>query len=220
VIVASLSNDTATNSQFPGQSNGVVSVQAIDSTGKIQSTRGVPNVNPLTDVAAPGVGILAQGNLLDEAWEQTDIINGTSTATPIVAGFLALVKQKYPKATGNQLIQTLIHNTGRSDHPLGIDPAHETGYGVASVTHMLKVDPTQYPDVNPLISTSPGQSPTAAQIAGTASGTASAVPNRTESPVPVWLQLGLIVGGVLALIVILAIVLTIVLVTRSRRRHP
>jgi len=218
VIVAGLSNTlTGEVSQFPGQSNGVVGVQAIDSSGNIQTSDGAPNVNPLTDVAAPGVGILQQGGVASHTWEPQSTVAGTSLATPVVAGFLALVKQKYPAATGNQLIQTLIHNTGAVDHTLQRD--NSIGYGVVSVTRMLKVDPAAYPDVNPLISTAAGQSPTAQQIAGTPTATPSPSPSAAAaSSAPSLLVPVLVGGGIVLLLVILAIVLVIVFATRRARR--
>ena len=36
---------------------------------------------------------------------------GTSISTPIVAGFLAMARQKWPDATSNQLLQLLVHTT-------------------------------------------------------------------------------------------------------------
>ena len=218
VIVAGLSNTLVKEfGEYPAQSNGVVSVQAIDSSGNIQTSDGAPNVNPLTDVAAPGVGILLQGGATSHTWEPQSTAAGTSYATPVVAGFLALVKQKYPAATGNQLIQTLIHNTGAVDHTLQRD--NSIGYGVVSVTRMLKVDPTTYPDVNPLISTAAGQSPTAQQITGKSTATPSPSPSASAaSSAPSLLVPVLVGGGIILLLVILAIVLVIVFATRRARR--
>jgi len=226
VIVGALSNKlTETDSEYPAKSNGVVGVQAIDSAGNIQTTDGALNVNPATKVAGPGLGILLQGGFTDRTWESQSTVGGTSSATPVVAGFLALVKQKYPKATGNQLIQTLIHNTGTTDHPLTRDAANLFGYGVVNVTHMLKVDPTTYPDVNPLVSTAAGASPTAQQIAGkpTASPSPSVSAGAARaggvSAAPAaWLLPVLVGGGIVLLLVILAILLVIVFATRRARR--
>ena len=225
-IVGALSNKlTETDSEYPAKSNGVVGVQAIDSAGNIQTTDGAPNVNPATKVAGPGLGILLQGGFTDRTWESQSTVGGTSSATPVVAGFLALVKQKYPKATGNQLVQTLIHNTGTADHPLTRDAANMFGYGVVSVTHMLKVDPTTYPDVNPLISTAADASPTAQQIAGkptatpspTVSAGAAGIGGSSAAP-PGWLLPVLVGGGIILLLVIVAIVLVIVFAARRARR--
>ena len=216
VIVAGLSNTLVKEfGEYPAESNGVVGVQAIDSAGNIQTSDGAPNVNPLTDVAAPGVGILQQGGVASHTWEPQSDVAGTSLATPVVAGFLALVKQKYPAATGNQLIQTLIHNTGAVDHTLQRD--NSIGYGVVSVTRMLKVDPATYPDVNPLISTTAGQSPTAQQITGKPTATPSPSPSAA-SPAPSSLVPVLVGGGIILLILIMAIVLVIVFATRRAKR--
>ena len=226
VVVAALSNTLVeTYGQYPAKSNGVVNVQAIDSAGNIQTTDGSPNVNPATKVAGPGVGILNQGGGTDQKWESQSLASGTSNATPVVAGFLALVKQKYPKATSNQLIQTLIHNTGAGNHKPQFDTSNKFGYGFVSVTSMLEVDPTTYPDVNPLVSTVAGASPTAQQIAGkptaspspTVSAGAAGSGRSSVAPAPSLLPV-LVGGGIILLLVILAIVLIIVFAIRRARR--
>ncbi|MEO5711425.1 MAG: S8 family serine peptidase, partial [Nocardioidaceae bacterium] len=71
---------------------------------------------------------------------------GTSFAAPIIAGSLALVKSKYPDATGNQLVQQLIHNTSSGKYAWDRD----YGFGLVSMSKMLATDPTAWPDVNPL----------------------------------------------------------------------
>ena len=138
---------------------------------------------------------------------------------------LAVVKPKYPDATGAQLIQSLLHNTGtKGEH----DPEwnNSTGYGAASLTGMLAVDPTKYPDVNPLFDSKdslaiPNQSQVneaaAALDRATPSPTSTSdaeTPPRSVSPLMPWLIGG---GIVLVLLVIGGIILAIVL-TRSSRR--
>ena len=104
-------------------------------------------------------------------------------------------------------------------HPLTRDPEDVFSYGTASVIHMLKVDPTTYPDVNPLISTVAGQSPTAQQITGKPTATPSPSPSAAAaSPAPSLLVPVLVGGGIILLLVILAIVLIIVFATRRARR--
>ena len=87
--------------------------------------------------------------------------NGTSVSAPIVAGFLALARQKWPEATSNQLLQLLIHTTVNPDGGWN----QYTGYGVASPATMMNTDPSQYPDVNPLADKGGGSSPTPEEIA-------------------------------------------------------
>jgi putative thermostable alkaline protease len=72
---------------------------------------------------------------------------GTSNATPLVAGFLALAKQKWPNVTSNQLLQLLTH-TARTDQS-GWNKY--IGYGGADPGAMVNTDPSQYPDENPIM---------------------------------------------------------------------
>ncbi len=164
VVVAGLSNTGELDDGFLATANGVVSVQAIHSSGEIQSRDGLPNADRNVDVAGPGLGIRLQGSGSGpDSWRTQRSGNGTSFATPVVAGFLALVKQKYPKATGNQLIQSLVRNSGDNEHkPEWND---RTGYGIVSLTRMLERDPTRYPDKNPLVSEKPDVHPNLAEIA-------------------------------------------------------
>ena len=60
--------------------------------------------------------------------------------------------QKWPKATGNQVLQSLIRNTkGNESGEPRLDPEHKRGFGEVDVAKLLSVDPTQYPDINPLL---------------------------------------------------------------------
>jgi subtilisin family serine protease len=190
--------------------NGVVTVQAMDITGQIAPKNVV--ADPGIDVVGPGVDIKA---LLDD-WTTSGTATGASDATAITSGFLAVVKSKYPNATGNQLVQTLIHNTGVEDHELSYDPNNYYGYGTVSLRHMLAVDPTQYPDINPLVNRETVL-PSYDDIYGTTpTPTPTPPPTASESPAtsgfvvsPIWLVLGgglvllLVFGGVTTLIVVL-----------------
>ncbi|WP_311767283.1 S8 family serine peptidase [Arachnia propionica] len=71
---------------------------------------------------------------------------GTSFATPMVTGLLALGKQKWPNATGNQLIRALIATA----HPVGEQPNPYYGYGIMQSRSFLNTDPTTLEDTNPL----------------------------------------------------------------------
>ena len=207
---------------LPAAMNGVVSVNAFDANGDllVSTELGVPNVQPEVTVVAPGVDVAIS------TWDREQIGSGSSYATPMVAGILAAVKQKYPDATANQLIQSLIHNTGTEDHPLERDTTGGYGYGPASLRHMLAVDPTQYPDENPLMDKSFGE-PTAAQVAQAASPatmpTASAstavadgdAEGRAASDA---VPMGWIVG-IGAAVLIGAIVVIVVVAARRRAQH-
>jgi subtilisin family serine protease len=149
--------------EYPAAYNGVVEASAVDSAGALQPTQtGEPFAVAGTTVVAAGVDLPTVG-ATDQGWDASMTVTGSSLAAPLVAGMLAVVAQKYPEATGNQLIQSLIRNTGVEDHELERDQTGGYGYGAAWLTHMLQQDPAQYPDENPLMDKS-GGAPDAAQV--------------------------------------------------------
>jgi hypothetical protein len=241
VVVIGAMPNTLTRTQFPAASrNGVVGVESVgpdlqpteESTGELYGGT----------VMAPGAQMLVQGDEAAGTWQGTSISQGNSFAAPLVAGMLADVLTMYPDATGNQLIQSLIRNTGGEDHELDYDEVF--GYGLASLRHMLRVDPTQYPDVNPLITesgdprgfdntaqdianaTRPDWAPPLAGQTATSSASPSPSQEATQEPVPpapsdeagvpvwVWVAVG---AGVLVLV---GIVVAVVGGTRRRSSVP
>jgi subtilisin family serine protease len=225
VIVGSLRNSSVLTitGGMPAAANGAIGVQAGGADAAIQATAGRPNFDRLTDVVAPGLGLTVQGNAATGSWEEQIQANGTSLATPIVAASLALVKQKYPEATGNQLIQSLIHNTsGEPDHEPSFDGGSEYGYGLLSLQNMLSVDPTKYRDENPLIldstDTADALYPTYEEIYAPqpssepeSDGPAAPEDQGDAGPGP---MIGIVVGGIVLVLVIVTVVLIVV---RSRR---
>ena len=154
VVVVGTGNDGA---QDPADSlasvNGTVGVGASDAAGRIQP---YSNYGRGLAVMAPGdVNYHDLGN-----GGQVASASGTSTATPIVAGFVAVSMQRWPQASGNQIVQALVATatTGPTGQPL-ISP-----HGLDTT------DPTQYPDTNPLLDKFPGTQPTAQTVADYADG--------------------------------------------------
>lgn len=106
----------------PGCAASALTVAATDLTGKTAdfSSRG-PVMDKHTvkpDIAAPGVGITAAkaGGRGDTAYRD---MNGTSMATPHVAGAAAILKQQHPTWTGQQL-KAALQSTVRSASTSGI----------------------------------------------------------------------------------------------------
>ncbi|MDO5083549.1 MAG: S8 family serine peptidase [Arachnia propionica] len=104
------------------------------------------SVGDFVTIMAPGEDITLKdpdpnGNLTVITTAQ-----GTSFATPMVTGLLALGKQKWPNATGNQLIRALITTA----HPVGEQPNPYYGYGIMQISPFLNTDPTTLEDTNPL----------------------------------------------------------------------
>ena len=102
------------------------------------------------NILSPGDQVLAP-----ERWDKPDLTvgaGGTSVGSAVLSGYLALAVQKWPDATGNQILQSLVRNTkGNESGEAKLDPGHKRGYGQVDVARLLSVDPTQYPDVNPIL---------------------------------------------------------------------
>lgn len=194
--------------------NGIVTVQAMDVDGVIQDSSAV--ADPYIDVVGPGVDIIGRGT----SFSNHGLVNGTSSATAITAGYLAVVGSKYPTATGSQLIQSLVRNTGLDDHELAKDPDNFTGYGAVSLRHMLANDPTGYDDVNPVLLTEGTDLPSAEDVYG-ATPTNDPVAEEPSEAAGSGLSgfTGVIIGvGIVGFLVVAGLViLTVVLVRRSNR---
>lgn len=154
IVVSPMGNDAKdeTNNGYSKWS-GVVGVGAIDTTGKVAD---YSSWGQGTTTAAVGGPIIVRNY---ETGNKA-AADGTSYSTPLIAGFLALAKQKWPNATSNQLLQlltkTALNNEGRWNK--------YTGYGVADLGAMMNTDPSQYPDENPLMDPTMHRGPTVDEI--------------------------------------------------------
>lgn len=135
----------------PGMNNyflGEVTVNAVDSAGNLQESSDVMDGN--VSVLSPGVGVPSYRSTDSREMDLTG--GGTSTAAANLSAYLALVMQRWPDATGNQILQSLIRNTkGNASGGPKLDPEHKRGFGIVDPGKLLSVDPTRYPDVNPLL---------------------------------------------------------------------
>jgi len=227
VVVVAASPNTVNDAKqmWPWGFNGVVSVNAFGQDGKLQEDHEIAGKQVAwkeTTVVAPGVDFPSVD------WSGgVHVLTGSSLATPLTAGIVALAAQKFPGVSGNQLIQSLIHNTTPDDHPLSRSD-DGNGYGPVSLRHVLAVDPSQYPDVNPLMDKSSGQ-PTVQQVAQAAGGASPAPvasPTQTDAasgPVEidagggVWVPV-LVGAGVVVLLVVVAVIV-IVIVASGRKKN-
>ena len=160
IIVAAIGNSASDNdSGSLATWSGVVGVSAVDING---ARADYSSWGQGVTTAAVGGPIKAY----DYGTSQIIETKGTSISTPIVAGFLALARQKWPDATANQLLQLLVHTTVNTDGGWN----QYTGYGLASPASMINTDPSQYPDENPLADKGGGTSPTPEEIRQYADG--------------------------------------------------
>ena len=137
-------NSALTHVSSPAWGNGVVAVGAdnLDGTRASFSSWG----RGLT-IMAPGVDVKVRKP--DASGKLTRIVAtyGTSLSTPMVAGALALAKQKWPDANGNQLVSSLIDTAVRDWD--GWNPG--MGYGNFNPWKLLNNDPSKYSTENPLM---------------------------------------------------------------------
>ena len=162
IIVSGRSNDKETDAVVNGSSTDVMTgdPRSWDSfPGVIRNNEVGPdgNIAGISDVADANVNILSPGDQVlmstyDKSRDMSVDTGGTSTGSAVLSGYLALVVQKWPDATGNQILQSLVRNTkGNDSGEAKLDPGHKRGYGQVDVARLLTVDPTQYPDVNPIL---------------------------------------------------------------------
>ena len=132
--------------------SGTVGVSAIGTDGQLSSYSSWGQ-----GVVAAGVG----GPVKARDYETGTIkdVQGTSISTPIVAGQIALARQRWPQATPNQILQ-LVTRSGSNNGAWN----QYTGYGALSLDVMLGNDPSQYPDENPLADKGGGSTPTPAEV--------------------------------------------------------
>ena len=150
VVVVATGNESA---EDPADSlasvNGTVGVGASDSNGNFQTFSNY----------GKGLTVLAPGNntFVHDFAESGRIrgARGTSYATPIVSGFVAVAMQRWPGATGNQVVQSLVKTASKGP----------TGQPLISPNGLDKTDPTQFPDENPLLDKFPGTEPSAQTVA-------------------------------------------------------
>ena len=153
IIVGPAGNDAKDeNDASYARWSGTVGVSAIDASGQLASYSSWGQ-----GVVAAGIG----GPVKARDYETGTIkdVQGTSISTPIVAGQIALARSRWPEATSNQLLQSVI----RSGSNNGVWNQY-TGYGALSLDGLLGSDPSQYPDENPLADKGGGSTPTPAEV--------------------------------------------------------
>ena len=154
IIVAAAGNEALPDDITAlGRYSGVVGVSAINSDGTFASYSN--SADGMVTGAFGGPYTTYNVNTGEPA-----TVHGTSISTPLVAGMLALARQKWPDATANQILQLLVHT--------GLNPNHDwnkyTGYGAIDGGALVNTDPSQYPDENPIIQKNGGSEPTAQEV--------------------------------------------------------
>lgn len=116
LIAAAAGNDGKASVDYPAKYLGAIAVGAVNQS---LSRAGFSNTGNELEVTAPGVNVMS--TCLNNNYEY---MSGTSMSTPYVSGNLALLKQRYPNMTSQQLRDkqnTSVIDLGPSDR--------DTSYG-------------------------------------------------------------------------------------------
>jgi subtilisin family serine protease len=192
VVVASAGNsgdqvgsggDGEAPESFPADYPGVISVGAVNSAGAVAA---FSSDNLSVQVAAPGVGVPAQGRDGQYWW-----VSGTSPACALVAGVAALIKSEYPDLAPELVASALTSTT--TDRPAGGYDS-QVGFGVVNASAALaKAGQFAHSHPQPAGTQPTGPQPAGTQPAGTqpagtqpaGTGVAAARFHGTIAPEPV-----------------------------------
>ena len=161
VVVVAAAGNSATDENEAGLQwwSGVVGVSAITADGQRADYSSWGNGVTTAAVGGPVT-------VRDYGTGAVRTSRGTSAATALTSGLLALGRQKWPDATANQLLQVVTKTA--------LNPNHEwnpyTGYGAINGGALVNTDPSQYPDENPLAQKEGGSSPTVQEVQDYADG--------------------------------------------------
>lgn len=161
-VVAAAGNESTSNPSYPAAYPGVISVAATDRQNRLAD---FSNYGDTLDVSSPGVGILStvRGGSY-QAW------NGTSMASPIVAGVAALLKAQGP-CRSPQDIENVLESTAKD---LG-SPGWDRTFGAG----LIQADKALAQNPQPC-----GGSGTPGAPTPTPMGPTPIVPRATATPLP------------------------------------
>ena len=143
IVVAGMGNDNREDDiRSLASSNLSVGVAATDIHG---NRADYSNYGKGTTVALYGGPVSTRDYPSGRIYHET---KGTSVATALTSGYLALAMEKWPEATNRQILQSLVRTAVRGD---GVEWDPGYGYGLANLRGLLTEDPTNLPDENPLL---------------------------------------------------------------------
>lgn len=115
--------DSADTSSYLNNTGGWIVVGSVDSNNIISSFSNKAGVTKSNYLVAPGESVISASNTVNTGYS---VGSGTSFSTPIVAGAMALMTQKWPHLNGRQHAQILFDTATDLGAP-GIDNVYGNG---------------------------------------------------------------------------------------------
>ncbi|MFC4023555.1 S8 family serine peptidase [Oceanobacillus longus] len=100
ILIVGASGNDGNSVAHPAKYESVIGVSAVD--GRLNVT-GFSSTGPEVEFSAPGINIIST-----YLYDSYGTSSGTSQASPHVTGMLAILKQKYPEMTNNELRAELV----------------------------------------------------------------------------------------------------------------
>jgi subtilisin family serine protease len=137
-VIAAGNNGAEGSIGSPGAADAALTVGAVDKSDKLAyfSSMG-PRFGDKAlkpDLSAPGVGIVAARSQYSSGSGDYKSLDGTSMATPHVAGAAAIVAQKHPEWSGDEIKEALMNTT----HQLDAYQPYQVGTGRVDVAAALE----------------------------------------------------------------------------------
>ena len=163
-----LSNEDDSNLDGYANSRFTISVTAVDHDGD-QTNYGEPGANVL--ISAPsdgsGVGITTTDNAGNNGYTSSDYTSsfgGTSSATPLVSGVIALMMEANSNLTWRDVQQILVESARKNDpnddgwntNGAGLEFNHKYGFGVVDAGHAVDLA-TNWETLDPEVNLSSGR---------------------------------------------------------------
>jgi serine protease len=123
VVVAAAGNDGSSVLQYPAAYPEVIAVGATNAGGVLTD---FSSYGDWVDIAAPGWDVLSTGLRSTSQAVPYSFCSGTSCSASIVAGVVALVKNKWPTLTPAQ-VEARLKTLARDAGPRGTDPYYGAG---------------------------------------------------------------------------------------------
>ena len=139
IVVAAAGNDNNNNDVnhfYPSDLDGVVTVAALTPGDRKAS---FSNYGQVIDISAPGTGILSTIHFYKGGYATWQ---GTSMASPVVAGSIALIKYFYPDFSADELVQKVLDTADPID---SLNPAYAGLLGTGRVNIYNAVAPKFLP---------------------------------------------------------------------------